>query len=449
VQLRTETEVTGGRRLIAFVLIALTAAGLFVTASSSAQTGDTARNTPSQWRRRTLTPPTPGGEWRPARGVHMTEEQRQELEKLESIGYLTGHEPAPPLSGVTIYDATRSSGGLNLYVSGDSPGARLVDMEGSPVHEWRFEFADAWPDYRMDNRAENAASYWFRAHLFENGDVLAIFTGLGLVKVDKDSNLLWKYLDQCHHDVHVTEDGRIYVLTRRERTEPRYGTATDIYEDAITILSADGEPLGRVSMFDAFWNSDYVGMLKASVSRVGTRTIDIFHTNRLERLTGRIANELPHFREGNVLVSLRNLNAIAVVDMESEEIVWAKSGLWLQQHCSSMLDNGHILLFDNHGDYGSSRIVEYDPIAQEIVWVYRGNEQNDFYSDRSGAVQRLPNGNTLIAESNFGRAFEVTPAGEIVWEFINPARAGDNGELIASLFEVTRLPQDFPTDWAK
>ncbi len=147
-------------------------------------------------------------------------------------------------------------------------------------------------------------------------------------------------------------------------------------------------------------------------------------------------------------MSLRNLNALAVVDMESEEVVWAQSGLWLQQHCSSMLDNGNILLFDNQGDYGSSRIVEYDPVAQEIAWLYAGDEENDFYSEKSGAVQRLPNGNTLISETNFGRAFEVTSSGEIVWEYINPARAGDSEELIASLFEITRLPRDFPTGWA-
>ena len=37
-----------------------------------------------------------------------------------------------------------------------------------------------------------------------------------------------------------------------------------------------------------------------------------------------------------------------------------------------------------------------------------------------GSAQRLPNGNTLIAESSFGRFFEVTTEGEIVWEYVNP-----------------------------
>ena len=64
----------------------------------------------------------------------------------------------------------------------------------------------------------------------------------------------------------------------------------------------------------------------------------------------------------------------------------------------------------------------------------------------SGA-QRLPNGNTLITESDGGRALEVTPDRRIVWEFFNPHRAGEQGEYIATLFELLRLPPDFPVDW--
>ena len=36
---------------------------------------------------------------------------------------------------------------------------------------------------------------------------------------------------------------------------------------------------------------------------------------------------------------------------------------------------------------------------------------------------RLPNGNTLITESDGGRLFEVTKPGKIVWNYINPVRA--------------------------
>jgi hypothetical protein len=67
--------------------------------------------------------------------------------------------------------------------------------------------------------------------------------------------------------------------------------------------------------------------------------------------------------------------------------------------------------------------------------------------DRLRDAEVLPNGNTLITESDNGRAFEVTREGEIVWEFLSPHRAGEDGEFVATLPEVIRLPKDFPLDW--
>ena len=44
----------------------------------------------------------------------------------------------------------------------------------------------------------------------------------------------------------------------------------------------------------------------------------------------------------------------------------------------------------------------------------------EFFLAAHGNAQRLPNGNTLINEASFGRFFEVTRDGEIVWEYVNP-----------------------------
>ena len=75
------------------------------------------------------------------------------------------------------------------------------------------------------------------------------------------------------------------------------------------------------------------------------------------------------------------------------------------------------------------------------------NETNGFYSRKIGSNQRLPNGNTLIVESWGGRAFEVAPDGQIVWEFFSPHRAGETEELIAVLFDMVRVPRSFTKGW--
>jgi hypothetical protein len=178
-----------------------------------------------------------------------------------------------------------------------------------------------------------------------------------------------------------------------------------------------------------------------------SRKGDIFHSNALEILDGSHVDRIPAFKKGNLLMSFRELDSIVVVDPELREVVWMQFGMWLAQHDPTMLPNGNIIVFDNKGHEGRSKVIEYDPVTQEPVWVYAGSKEFPFFTAAGGANQRLHNGNTLISESDNGRAFEVTRAGEIVWEFRNPARAGENDGLIATIFEMTRVPYDFPLDW--
>jgi len=95
------------------------------------------------------------------------------------------------------------------------------------------------------------------------------------------------------------------------------------------------------------------------------------------------------------------------------------------QHAPYLLANGHILLFDNgphrlDQSFPHSRVLEIDPATNAIVWKFQEARLADFFSPRLSNAQRLPNGNTLINEGWFGRFFEVTSEGNIVWEYVNP-----------------------------
>jgi len=381
---------------------------------------------------------------RPENREALTDAQRAEVERLNSIGYLSGSQSPPEVSGVTVHDPSRVEPGMNFVLSGHRPGAALMDMDGRVLHDWSLSFLDVWPGQKEDSQDENA-QYWRAAHLFENGDVLAIFEGLGIIKVDANSNVIWARPNHAHHDLQVLDDGRICTLTREAHIVRRVNPNTPILEDFVEILDADGNTLKRVSVLEAFEHSVYSN----ATSVLGMRRIgDIFHTNSVEVLDGSLADRIPAFREGNVLVSLRKLSVVAVIDMDREEVVWALSGLWKAQHMPRMLPGGTMMVFDNSGNEGWSRIVEFDPVTQSVEWMYKGDPPEDFYTQMCGANHRLHNGNTLIVESDFGRAFEVTEKGETVWEFINPERAGRKRELIATLFDVQRIPPDFPISWA-
>jgi hypothetical protein len=91
----------------------------------------------------------------------------------------------------------------------------------------------------------------------------------------------------------------------------------------------------------------------------------------------------------------------------------------------ALLDNGRLLVFDNGTKRDHTRILELDPTTLEVAWQYRADPPTAFHSKWRGSSERLPNGNTLLCESDRGRAFEVTPQGETVWEFWNPELKGE------------------------
>ena len=374
----------------------------------------------------------------------LTSQQELAIEQLESIGYLSGSRIAPRKKAVTIYDKNLAYKGLNLYVSGHAAEAILTDLDGNELYKWGCNFSDIWPYYKPPaSKLSENHEFWRRVHLFENGNLLAIFEGIGLIKLDKDSNLLWAFNGKAHHDLYVTAEGKIYVLTRKAWINPKYDKEYPILEDFITVLSPNGSEIRQVSVLKSIENSNYAPVLNKMKKRRG----DILHTNTIEVLDGRLEHRCPAFREGNVMICIPKLDLVCVVDLDIESVVWVLSGLWRSPHQPTVLQNGNMIIFDNWGNGGKSRVIEFDPFSQEVFWIYSGDPELPLYSLTCGSCAQLPNGNILISESDAGRALEVTPDKTIVWEFLNPNRAGDNNELIATIFEAIRLGPDFQLDW--
>ncbi|MGH6917943.1 MAG: arylsulfotransferase family protein [Geminicoccaceae bacterium] len=353
--------------------------------------------------------------------------------------------------GVIRHDPARAQQGLTLYTSGDSARASLVAMDGEVVHEWQLPFSEVWDaSSPISDPQPDDYIYWNKAHVYPNGDLLAIYVaagdspwGYGLVRIDKESQLVWKYLGQAHHDVDVGDDGRIYALTHEIRHNAYQDfpqLAVPRIDDFVVVLSPDGEELQKVSITDALINSPYARLL----TRVTWYTKgDYLHNNGIDVVEADDAAALrlgPFVRPGQVLLSMREIDTIALLDLEQERIVWAVRGPWLAQHDPDILANGNILLFDNLGNFldgdgsdaegggGRSRIIELDPLTMEIAWQYAGTDEEPFESDVRASQERLGNGNTLVTEETRGRIFEVTPDHEVVWEFVNPLRAEGRGD---------------------
>lgn len=353
--------------------------------------------------------------------------------------------------GVTIDDRDRASPGVTLYTSGHEAAAYLISMDGEVLHKWQRPFSRVWNDSAaVKSPQPDSHVYMRKATLDENGDLLAIYEGTGdtpygygLVKLDKDSNVIWSYLQAAHHDFDIAPDGRIFLLTQEIVDVPLQQLdhlASPRLDDFLVILSPDGEEIRKIPLLAVVDKSEYRQLLFGISSFA---LADALHTNSVHVITEHEAGQFLYGEAGQLLISFREPGAVGVVDVEQEKLIWAVKAYWVDQHDPHIMDNGNILLFDNRGNFnrpeGRSRVIEFDPGTMAIAWQYTGTAASPLESDIRSYAERLPNGNTLITESNGGRILEVSPDKEIVWEYINPVRGGPENQRIPSICKAQRL----------
>jgi len=175
----------------------------------------------------------------------------------------------------------------------------------------------------------------------------------------------------------------------------------------------------------------------------GSSVFDIMHTNSIQVIDRDIFG---FCKKGDMLISILKLNLIAIVNPDKDELVWAWGTDELDaQHHPTLLENGNILIYDNGSSRGFTRIIELNPLTGRIVWQYKANPPENFFSKIRGSCQRLPSGNTLITESGKGRVFEVNKENEIVWDFYNPA-LNEKNRMRGAIYRMTRITdsKNFP-----
>jgi hypothetical protein len=143
-------------------------------------------------------------------------------------------------------------------------------------------------------------------------------------------------------------------------------------------------------------------------------------------------------------MSFPTASKVIRIDRRTGAITWRLGPPMVAfQHAPTPLANGTVLIFDNgvhrlDNALPFSRVIEVDPATDAIVWRYQDSPPINFYNPRQGNARRLENDNTLICEAQFGRFFEVTREGELVWEYVNPYFGGPPDAPTNNAFRVYR-----------
>lgn len=261
----------------------------------------------------------------------------------------------------------------------------------------------------------------------------------GVVEVDRNGNVVWEWWSLDH------------VVQDQDRERPNYGVLAETpgrfdmnWGGGLTGDFTHQNALDYNQTLDQIVvNNDRMGELYV-IDHGGTFVVGDFEASKA--LAAGPAGDII-FRWGNpgLYDSGEVPTFIADGDVSSEgdrllfhhhDRQWIKEGL---------PGAGNFLIFDNGSRRAGayySRLIEVNPYAgtypnapylpemeaggpaEQVVWSFASRNPNSFYSHNISGVQRLANGNTMGVAGRQGHVFQVTPDGDVVWEYIVPVMVG-------------------------
>ncbi len=309
--------------------------------------------------------------------------------------------------GFTLF-APQGGGGI-LY---------LIDLEGKVIHTWQMPYSPGNYGYLT-----NKGTLFYNGKISEKSERFIQrqpWKGGAVLEADWDGRVLWEVRHpDHHHDGIRLRNGNVLLLCLAQLPQdlvskikggmPGTEHNGEMYADYLVEMTTEGKIVWE-------WRTwDHLNPETDCITAIQERREEWTHGNGIA--------ELPN---GDIVVSFRTISTVIIIDRQTGTIIWKLGAPPLSgQHAPTPLPNGNLLVFDNgphrlDHPMPFSRVIEVELATKQIVWRYQERRESDFFSPRISNAQRLPNGNTLICEGDFGRIFEVTVFGELVWEFVNP-----------------------------
>lgn len=409
-------------------------------------------------------------------------------------------------TGTTLYDPKRAYSSYVLFSAPDG-NSHLIDMNGNEVHHWnKFGFPAEMIDPAQNGGVKGHILVQLKNASSPFGN---IFANQEVGELDWKGAVVWRYGNQAlgknarqNHDINRLPNGNTLLVTTVDHVVAGVSNRP-IADQQIVEVSRDGQVVWSWTVgnhIDEFGITDQGRNLLRQLYQEGDHGFGFLTINDMQPIGPNRWFDAgdQRFAPDNIVIDSREASFIAIIDKQTGKIVWrlgpdywsgadkkeksvasasALTRLSLAiprpvdqtsgQHDAHIIFQGlpgagNLLVFDNEGPSGfppnplnlevGSRILEIDPQQKTIVWQYSGIDSGQppwgFYSSFISSARRLPNGNTLIDEGMNGRLFQVTPSGEIVWEYINPYNGRQNigFDREVSTNWVYRA-QPIPYDW--
>lgn len=270
----------------------------------------------------------------------------------------------------------------------------LINRKGKILKKWRL---DSRTKYATLDKEGNL---WALINKSYTGKLDPLITKSTFIKLNKEGETIYeKEFFGAHHKFSIIDSSKVIFPTFSKRKyKDKY------FQDRLVILNLK---TGKIEK--SFEMANYFPQAENVRLNSGQEiTRNIHHINSIE-----YRKNDPLFKKEVALFSIRNLNKVAILDLKEEKILWESKipGIF-QGHNARFLDNGDILYFNNGRE--ESEVIQIDPLENKVVWKFKNRFQ--FHSHIKGGAQRLPNGNTLILQSQKAHLFEVNALGEVLMD---------------------------------
>lgn len=322
-------------------------------------------------------------------------------------------------TGLIARDPAKSGGYYTLFAPQTDEGrVHLIDPLGHVVHQWKLPCRPGRHAVILPNGNLGYNGCHPNAPLLY--PVWALWHGGAFFEVTPEGRVVWEHTDHGHHhDAHWMPNGNLLYTTAErmpgEIAARIQGGSTvhdlpdgTVYGDVVKEVNRRGEIVWQ-------WRSwEHLDPVDFPIHPI----FDRYHWP--------LINGVNATSSGDILISLRTTSGVVAIDRATGRPIWRIGhAILAQQHSPVELQNGRILIFDNGNlrpgvTSPYTRVVEVDPKTATVGWEYSDPLRPAFFAPYMGNAQRLPNGNTFVVESTFGRLFEVTPEGETVWEYVIP-----------------------------
>jgi len=403
--------------------------------------------------------------------------------------FLPEFASSQPYPGYTLYTAT-------------STRTNLMDLNNNVVKFWNHTRSGGYSVYLLPN------GDLIRPAL-STGSTINGGGASGIVqKYNWGGTLIWEYTYssntyRLHHDICAMPNGNVLMIawevkTAAEAVAAGLNHSAVIWPDHIIEVQPSGSNGGTIVWKWHFWDhliqdydptkanygvvANHPELLDINVGSAGSG--DWMHCNGISY----------NAALDQIVISSHELDEIYIIDHSTTTAEaaghtggrYGKGGDFLYRwgrpsnyrasgsqvfnvvHCSvwipdSVPGGGHIMAFNNREGTNASHVIEIVPPTDSAgfytlvpgtaygpespIWTYAAS---GFYSNHLGGCQRLPNGNTMISESTSGNLFEVTSAGNIVWNY-SPGgqivRVLRYGFEYPGLVGISEFPNEIPEEF--